>query len=292
MTGGAYCQCISELLHRSKVYISFPKPSGKIIPAGVLFFSLAAFPACAAQLVTVDYVVDGDTVEIEGGERVRLLGMDAPEDKRLRKAKDGKRRLVPAQPFFIEAKRLLHNLVAKKRVRIVLGEESVGYYGRTLAYLYLPDGTDVQQELIRRGYAMVAVYPPNVRHLRDYGKTEAEACRAGRGVWGHPHFALQTLEDGAKIRHGRGRVSGVVTSVTHTGKNVRIVLGGRGRMTLLIHRGIWRQFWPGQDAKELIGKDLIVRGKIKPAGKNKTMRIRHPFMLRSEICGEGGRTES
>lgn len=238
-----------------------------------------------AQLVTVNYVVDGDTVEIEGGERVRLLGIDTPEDKRLRKSKDGKKRLVPAQPFFIEAKRFLRNLVEKKQVKIVIGEESVGYYGRTLAYLYLPDGTDVQQELLRRGYAMVTVYPPNVQHLSAYGKTEAEVCRAGLGVWGHPHFALQTLEDGAKIRHGRGRVAGVVSSVSYKGTNVRIVMSER--VTLLIHRGAWRKFWPGQSAKALIGKSIIARGKVRPAGKYKTMRIRHPFMLRTKLCSAG-----
>lgn len=241
------------------------------------------------QLVTVDFVVDGDTVEIEGGERVRLLGIDTPENKRLRKNKDGTRRLQPAQPFYIEAKHFLRNLVTKKQVKIIVGEPSVGYYGRTLAYLYVPDGDasdiDVQQELIRRGYAMVTAYPPNVQHLSVYGKTEAEACRTGRGIWGHPHFALQNLEGNEKIRHGRGRVSGEVTSVTYTNTDIRIVLSERVR--LLIHRGVWRKFWPGLNAKEFIGKRIIARGKIRPAGKNKTMRIRHPFMLRSEICGEG-----
>ena len=253
--------------------------------AGVVVCWLGVAAAHADLLVTVNYVVDGDTVEIEGGERVRLLGIDAPEDKRLRKTKAGKKRLVPAQPFFIEAKHLLRDLVAKKRVRIIVGEPAVGFYGRTLAYLYLSDGTDVQQELLRHGFAMVTVYPPNVRHLRTYGAREAEACRAGRGIWGHPHFALQTLEDGTKIRHGRGRVSGVVTSVAYTGKNVRIVLSER--VTLLVHRGAWRKFWPGQNANDLIGQRIIARGKVKPAGKNKTMRIRHPFMLRTETCSAG-----
>ena len=254
---------------------------------GALFFlALAGLPrvAPAEQWATVQYVVDGDTVEIEGEERVRLLGIDAPEDKRLRKGKDGKRRLVPAQPFFIEAKRLLRGLVARQRVKMVAGVESVDYYGRTLAHLYLPDGTDVQRELLRRGYAMVVVYPPNLQHLRAYSQTEAEACRARRGIWGHPHFALQTLEDGALIRHGLGRVAGVVTEVAHKGKNVRITLGGR--ITLLIYRGAWRKFWEGRDATEWLGKRLIARGRIKPAGKHKTLRIRHPFMLREQACAE------
>ena len=254
----------------------------------VLLFTATAR---AEQWVNVVYVVDGDTVEIEGDERVRLLGIDAPEDKRLRKAKDGGRRLVPAQPFFIEAKRLLRELVAKRRVKMLSGAESVDFYGRTLAYLELPDGADVQRELIRHGYAMVVAYPPNLRHLRAYSQSEAEACRARRGIWGHPHFALQNLDaidDNADIRHGLGRIAGVVTEVKHTGKNIRITLGGLGgpggRVTLLIYRGAWRKYWGGRDPKDWLGERLIARGRVKPAGKHKTVRIRHPFMLRKQVC--------
>ena len=244
-----------------------------------VLFVLTACRVSAEPLVTVKYVVDGDTVEIEGEERVRLLGIDAPENKK---------KLVPAQPFFIEARDFLRELVDKKKVKIVVGTEPVGYHGRTLAHLYLPDGTadgiDVQQELIRRGFAMVVVYPPNLDHLRDYSKTEAEACRAGRGIWGDPHFALQTIESGAEIRLGLGHIAGVVTSVKYEKENIRIRLGER--VVLLIYRGVWRKFWQGQDAKDLVGTRIIARGKVKSSDQHKTIRIRHPFMLRDEVCGE------
>jgi len=238
-------------------------------------------PVSADRFVTVTHVIDGDTVEIEGGERVRLLGIDTPEDKRIRNSKDGGKRLVPAQPFFIEAKRLLRELVAKRRVKIAVGVEAVGYYGRTIAQLYLPDGTDVQQALLRRGYAMVVAYPPNIAHLPDYGATEAEACRAGRGLWGHPHFALQDLEDGAAIRSGLGRVAGTVAAVARRNNDVRLSLDGR--LTLLIYRGAWRKFWRGR-AEDLMGRRLIARGRIKSAGRRHILRIRHPFMLRDREC--------
>ncbi|MDD9856693.1 MAG: thermonuclease family protein [Gammaproteobacteria bacterium] len=262
------------LWHGAAVGALFGVFSGVVLAQG-------AGPASADGLVMVTHVIDGDTVEIEGGERVRLLGIDTPEDKRIRKSKDGGKRLVPAQPFFIEAKRLLRELVAKQRVRIAVGAESVGYYGRTIAQLHLPDGTDVQQALLRRGYAMVVAYPPNIAHLQDYGATEAEACRAGRGLWGHPHFALQTLEDGAAIRSGLGRVVGTVTAVARRNNDVRLNLDGR--LTLLIYRGAWRKFWRGR-AEDLMGRRLIARGRIKSAGRRHILRIRHPFMLREREC--------
>lgn len=253
---------------------------------GVRFIALAgvftAALAAAGQFVTVTQVIDGDTVEIEGGERVRLLGIDTPEDKRIRTGRDGKKRLVPAQPFFIEAKLLLRELAAKKRVKMTVGAESVGYYGRTLAHLYLPDGTDVQQELLRRGYAMVTAYPPNIAHLQAYAAVESEACRGGIGLWGHPHFALQTLADGEPIRSGMGRVAGTVTAVARRNNDVRLSLDDR--LTLLIYRGAWRKFWPDQAAEDLIGRRLIARGRIKSAGRHHILRIRHPFMLREREC--------
>jgi len=258
--------------------------------AGLVVAAYAAAPSPspspsaspAAGFVTVTHVIDGDTVEIEGGERVRLLGIDAPEDKRIRKNRDGSKRLVPAQPFFLEAKNLLRELVAKKRVEMRVGAESVGYYGRTLAHLFLPGGADVQVELLRRGYAMVTAYPPNIAHLREYAAVESEACRAGRGLWGAPHFALQTLADGAPIRSGMGRALGVVTKVERRNNDVRLSIDDR--LTLLIYRGAWRKYWPGERAEAWLGRRLIARGRIKAAGRHHILRIRHPFMLREREC--------
>ena len=253
----------------------------RLAQLGVASYLLIVADFAAATTVTVGKVIDGDTVEIDGGERVRLIGIDTPENKRNRSGK-----FTPAQPFYLEAKNFLAELLAKQPVTMQLGAESVDFYGRTLAYLYLPDGADVQAEMLRRGYAMVTAYPPNIAHLESYGATESQACRAAIGIWGDAHFALQELGDGAPIRNGRGRVAGVVTRIKHTGKEVRIILAER--VALLIHRGVWRKFWSGKNADDFIGTRLIARGKIKTTSAQKTtMRIRHPFMLRREICASG-----
>lgn len=264
-----------------------PAVAGAILGAGLFAGVLSAALAAAsgpadAEFVTVTHVIDGDTVEIEGGERVRLLGIDTPEDKRIRKNRDGTKRLVPAQPFFLEAKNFLRELVAKKRVEMRVGDESVGYYGRTLARLYLPGGVDVQRELLRRGYAMVTAYPPNIAHLQNYAAAEAEACRAGRGLWSSAHFALQNIADGAPIRSGMGRAVGVVTRVERRNNDVRVSIDER--LTLLIYRGAWRKYWPAERAEDLLGRRLIARGRIKAAGRGHILRIRHPFMLRTREC--------
>lgn len=56
-------------------------------------------------------------------------------------------------------------------------------YGRLLAYVYLPDGTFVNAELVKLGYAQVATYPPNAKHQELFLKLQREAQRENRGLW-------------------------------------------------------------------------------------------------------------
>jgi endonuclease YncB( thermonuclease family) len=100
----------------------------------------------------VERVIDGDTLVLAGGERVRLAGIDAPE---LREGKPGRTGPFP-EPGAVEAARALKSMVEGKLV----GVERSGTddYGRTLAAVRLPDGTDAGAELVRRGLA--ASYAP------------------------------------------------------------------------------------------------------------------------------------
>ncbi|MHC4914114.1 MAG: thermonuclease family protein [Planctomycetota bacterium] len=95
----------------------------------------------------VAHVVDGDTLRLAGGERVRLAGIDAPE---MREGKPGRSGPFP-EPGAVEATEALRSMAENETVRVIrLGEDR---YGRTLAKIYLSDGTDVGGELVRRGLA-------------------------------------------------------------------------------------------------------------------------------------------
>jgi|LSQX01.1.fsa_nt_gb micrococcal nuclease len=115
-------------------------------------------------------VVDGDTIVIEGGERVRYIGMDTPE-------------LEGAEPGAEAATEANRELVEGREVRIVLDVEHRDQYGRLLAYVYA-DGVFVNAELLRRGLAQIVTYPPNVRHEAQLRSLQREARQAGRGLWG------------------------------------------------------------------------------------------------------------
>lgn len=128
-----------------------------------------------SPLVAVLRVVDGDTLWVDGPEeRVRLIGIDAPEVDW-----HGGR----AECYGDEAGRFMQDLLLGKRVRLELDREERDRFGRTLAYVYLEDGRMVNVLLVRRGFAQVVLFPPNDRYEDRLVAAEAEARGAGHGLW-------------------------------------------------------------------------------------------------------------
>jgi micrococcal nuclease len=122
----------------------------------------------------VERVVDGDTVVLDGGEKVRLLGIDTPETVDPRR---------PVERFGKEASVFARSLLQGRRVRVETDVEPRDRYGRTLAYLYLEDGTFVNLRLVEEGYASASRHPPNVRHAGLLRDAEKRAREMGRGLW-------------------------------------------------------------------------------------------------------------
>lgn len=139
-----------------------PAPASGNLPAGVD--------------VVVQKVVDGDTLEVSGGERVRLIGIDTPET------------LDPNRPvgcFGQEASRFTATIVPPgTSVRLVGDAEQRDRYGRLLAYVYRgPDGLFVNAELLRRGYAQLLTIPPNIAHADEFATLARHAREGSQGLW-------------------------------------------------------------------------------------------------------------
>lgn len=121
-------------------------------------------------------VVDGDTVVLDGDERVRLIGVDTPESK-----KPG----TPVQYFALRASDFLRDLVQGRRVRLEYEQRRKDKHGRTLAYLYLEDGTFVNLEIVRRGFGFAYTQFP-FRYLDEFRTAERAARESGTGLWAEP----------------------------------------------------------------------------------------------------------
>jgi micrococcal nuclease len=127
----------------------------------------------------VTKVVDGDTFWVddgtEKGAKIRLIGVDAPESRNSFKKKVGY--------FGSEAKSYLTGLLSHQGVRLEYDLNRTDQYGRTLAYVYLQDGTFVNAELVKNGYAMVMTIPPNVKYAEVFLELQQEVRNRNAGLW-------------------------------------------------------------------------------------------------------------
>ena len=155
-----------------------PAPDGSLSPT-------AGVPRSVEPARVVSHV-DGDTVRLVGAEgsrllpdgetSVRLLEVDTPEP-----ARDGR----PAECFADEATAALARMLpAGDDLWVDRDEELHDQYGRTLLYLWTDDGTFVNLELVRQGYARAVLFEPNDGHIERIRRAEDEARAAGRGLWG------------------------------------------------------------------------------------------------------------
>lgn len=115
----------------------------------------------------VTNVIDGDTVEIETGEKIRLLGINAPEEN---------------EHYYKEAKDRLVKLVGGKLVKLEAGSEDKDRYGRLLRYIFIGD-TFVNLQIVKEGYATVYIINPDEKYYLDFKKAEKEAKDNKLGLW-------------------------------------------------------------------------------------------------------------
>lgn len=137
--------------------------------------------------ILITRVVDGDTVQLENGEKVRLIGIDTPEawysSKLKRDAKRTKKDYKTIITMGKKATVITKSLAEGKRVRLEFDIEKIDRYNRLLAYIYLPDGKMLNAELVKDGYAQVYTFQPNVKYVDLFLKLQKEARETKRGFW-------------------------------------------------------------------------------------------------------------
>ena len=141
-----------------------PEPSGKNIT------------------VNVSKVIDGDTIELKTGERVRLLGINTPE---------------MGQPCYEEATNRLKELIEGKQIRLESDVVDKDQYERLLRHVFI-DNTFVNLVMVREGYAHVYIVQPNVNYENEMYDAQTSAIHEGGCMWKKP-----TTEDGENICDNR-----------------------------------------------------------------------------------------
>ncbi len=133
-------------------------------------------------LYSVAFFVDGDTIAVNMNgkvEKVRFVGIDTPETHKPN---------TPVQCYGPAAAAFTKNTIGTNSVRLVSDSLSTDRdrYNRLLRYVYLPDGTNVNEKLVQNGYAFYYPYFPFTKS-EQFAADQTAAMAANKGLWGNCH---------------------------------------------------------------------------------------------------------
>jgi endonuclease YncB( thermonuclease family) len=253
--------------------------------ASIFPASAHAETACPAsqldETARVRYVHDGDTLHLEDGRKVRLIGINAPELAR---------NDMPGQAFAAEARDALKAAIAShdNRVGLVYGADRHDRYKRTLAHLFTPDGDNLQAQLLLQGMAAAIAHPPNLAYTECYTRQETSARCQGAGIWSDPEQIITKAADLDAESSGFHLVTGKVEHISQTREGIWFFMS-----ELML--GVRSEDLANFDSSELLslrGKYLTARGWLHPNSPEQAkkkflqertvkhyMRIRHPSAI-------------
>ena len=131
--------------------------------------------------IKVSFVIDGDTIELENGEKLRYIGIDAPEGATLDQT---------PECYAQESAEINKKLVEGKDVIIEQDINERDIYGRLLGYVYVDD-IMVNTELVRLGAAFASSYPPDTKHETLINSVEEEAMANNVGIWNTCNYSTE-----------------------------------------------------------------------------------------------------
>lgn len=213
-------------------------------------------------------VYDGDTLQLENGDKVRLLGINTPEIESPRKS---------GEPGGEEARLWLQNRLNGKSIRLEDDSEPRDHYGRRLAHVYADDGEHINVSLVRQGLAFVDIHPPNLRHTDRLLEAEREAWQAKRGLWQFPEYAVVHDLNQVKGTPGRNwqRLAGTVERIEDTRAYRSLILtGGFQARIPRANLGLF------PDPAGYIHKRVEIRGWVYRYRDQYAMQLRHPSAIR------------
>ncbi len=225
-------------------------------------------------------VIDGDTVLLEDGREVRLVGIQAPK---LPLGRPG----FKTWPLADAAKRALEDLALGRTVRLAFGGRQMDRHGRALAHLYdTVDDRWIQEAMLARGLARVYSFPDNRAMVSEMLALEREARDAGRGIWSDPFYEILTPEEAADAIDSFQLVEGRVLEAAIVRGRGYLNFGEdhRADFTLYIDPESRRRFEAaGIDIESLSGMQIRVRGWLK-SYNGPEIELTHPEQL--ELLGD------
>lgn len=232
----------------------------------LLFILLLLFPIAAAAGVLVKSgqgrvvkVVDGETLFLDDGVQVRLVGIQAP------KLPLG-RRNFKTWPLAGEAKQVLETLTLGRQITLSYGGQRLDRYGRALAHLHRDDGLWIQERLLHMGLARVYSFRDNRAMVPEMLAAEQTARAAKLGIWGHQWYRIWQQENLRAGVEGFQLIEGIVLNSALVRGRIYLNFGQDWRQdfTITVQPRDRRLFdRAGFDYQGLAGHRVRVRGWLK-----------------------------
>ncbi|KPG99138.1 thermonuclease family protein [Pseudomonas sp. RIT-PI-r] len=226
--------------------------------------------------VTVQRVIDGDTLRLGDGRSVRMIGLNTPE-----LGKQGR----SDEPFAVAARQRLQALVEASGGRVGLrpGKQAQDHYGRTLAHIYSASGANLEAQMLADGLGFQVAVAPNVDLVACQQAAERSARQAGRGLWRQS----PVVKSGQIQRSGFAVVSGRVSKVQRNRGGIWIEL--HDSLVLRVAPNLVGQFdnarWPALKDKQIEARGWIVdrsrRGGLQSGQSRWLLPLTDPSMLQT-----------
>lgn len=217
------------------------------------------------QLQPVAHVYDGDTIILENGKRIRLLGVNTPEIES---------RLRSEEPGGTAAKKWLHNKLQNKPVYLEFDQVKRDKYNRLLAHVFLSNGEHVNLALLQNGLAAVSIIPPNGRYSEKLIQAQQQAEQSRLGIWSMPEYQPHPITQIANHTKGWQRFTGTPVAIRKSRKYTRLLFNDK--IDVRVANSNTRLF---PDLETYVGKKLEIRGWVTRNKDFYTLLIQHPSAL-------------
>jgi endonuclease YncB( thermonuclease family) len=241
---------------------------------------MAAEDACKAEKIDLwaqaSYATNGSNLIIQG-QRVRLIGLHAPQIERKQKFH------TPGEPLAKEAQTFLNKLLANNDLEVGVEYDTtkIDKFGRQLVHLFLRDGTNVQQKILESGFAVNRIQNANIKHAKCYFDAEKKARQGEIQLWDylakHPesHFPLAKSSELNSQDEGFRIIQGKVLKVQKSSTNYIINMDTTG---IRIPERYWDQF-DYNEIEKLQGQVIEARGQAYLYKSVMFMIVDHPFSI-------------
>lgn len=215
----------------------------------------------------VEKVYDGDTVKLEDGRKIRLLGINTPEVQHRNQATEAGGEA---------AKRWLMDKLKNQKVRLVTDVEPTDKYKRTLAHVITENKEHINVQLVELGLAAVNIYPPNLLYADELVAAGNRAEQAKRGIWRQAEYTtIPVGRLGSDGHPGWTRLIGKVSVIRSSRKFVYLEFSDLFQARI---EKKWLTLFP--DISSYHGRTVEVRGWLNKNRGGWSMLIRHPSAMK------------